>query len=96
MILFQLFSKAPDAFTLNLILSCFGLNGMYDSKTFSFQKLVEIGTRQKIIDNRSYLAKFYIPCKTPVYLEIETLLLRVYYNSQSFSQVTRIHTLEKT
>ncbi len=76
MILFQLFSKAPDAYTLKLILYCFGVNGMYDSKPFSYQNLIEIGTQQKIINIISHLHEFYLPCKGKVYLNIEKLSLR--------------------
>ncbi len=76
MILFQLFSKAPDAYTLNLLVSFFGLNGINDSSSFSYKNLIERGTRQKIIDNLSYLNRFYMPCKARVFLNIETLSLR--------------------
>jgi hypothetical protein len=76
MILFQLFSKVPDAHTLNLLVSFFGLYGINDSSSFSYENLIERGTRQKIIDNLSYLNRFYMPCKARVFLNIETLSLR--------------------
>jgi hypothetical protein len=64
----QLFRNIPDLnFTLEL-LSFFGLSSLTDIHSFNKQNLMDLKTVDKIIQNIDRISKYYLPCKSRVYL----------------------------
>jgi hypothetical protein len=64
----QLFRNIPDLkYTLEL-LSYFGLNSLTDHHSFTKKNLIDLKTVDKISKNIDQLSKYYIPCKSRIYL----------------------------
>jgi len=64
----QLFRNTPDLkFTIEL-LSYFGINSFTDNHSFSKRNLVDLKTVDKFNENIDNISKYYIPCKSRVYL----------------------------
>ena len=64
----QLFRNIPDLkFTLEL-LSYFGLCSLTDNHSFNKQNLIDLKTVDKFNENIDKISKYYIPCKSRVYL----------------------------
>ena len=64
----QLFRNIPDLkFTLEL-LSYFGLYSLTDIHSFNKQNLIDLKTVDKISKNIDQISKYYIPCKSRIYL----------------------------
>ena len=64
----QLFRKIPDETIIKKILLAFGYNSFNEKKTFSRKDLEKIKTVEKILELKSELEKFYLPCKSRSYL----------------------------
>lgn len=64
----QLFRNLPNLEIVQKVLSCFGLQTLDDSKTFSRNDLVKIKTVEQIYKLKSELEEFYLPCKARTYL----------------------------
>ena len=64
----QLFCKNPDSHILDILLSCFKLDGLQDNTIFTKKDLMENRTVEKINNNLSEFEKYYLPCKAKKYL----------------------------
>ena len=65
----QLFTKKVDLEGVHHLLSCFGLSGFTDKKIFSKYDILHNNTVSQILEMRSKLQQYYLPCKAKVYLE---------------------------
>jgi len=64
----QLFKKYPSDDLFSEVLKAFGLNGLYDTRSFSRRDLKVLNTLE-IIDNlKPSLRQYYYPCKARAYL----------------------------
>ena len=67
----QLFRISPELeFTENL-LKLFGINDINDNHSFTRKNLEDLKTVEKINELKEKLDKYYIPCKSKKYLQIE-------------------------
>ena len=64
----QLFKNIPDNVLCLRILSCFGLSGYDDMRSFSKHDLEVHDTVNKIMKMKTELQKYYVPCKARTYL----------------------------
>ncbi len=69
MALNQLFCKKPDLDILSILLDCFNLENINDTKIFTKRNLVEFKTVEKINKNKKKFEKYYLPCKSSKYLD---------------------------
>lgn len=65
----QLFNEAITHDVLLQLMSCFGLTGLNDRKSFKKHDLVSKKTVQSIKNMKHILDQFYLPCKSKLYLE---------------------------
>ena len=65
----QLFNNIVTPDILNELLSCFGLDGIEDKRSFKKQDLVLLDTIHKLEFMKETLMRFYLPCKAKIYLE---------------------------
>jgi len=64
----QLFRNIPDLKITLELLSFFGLNSLKDVHSFNKQNLVDLKTTAKFTENIDRISKYYIPCKSRIYL----------------------------
>lgn len=64
----QLFRISPDLKITEKLLSIFGINGLEDNHSFTKSNLSDLDTVSKLNEMNSELSKYYIPCKSKMYL----------------------------
>ena len=64
----QIFKNIPTEEIINEVLKCFGLENINDKKYFSRNDLKKIKTIENINKIKNNLLKFYLPCKSKIYL----------------------------
>lgn len=69
----QLFTKKVDTDVLLKLLAAFGINDLNDKKMFCKLDLVQHDTVRKIINLKSCLEQYYLPCKSKIYLNINAI-----------------------
>lgn len=65
----QLFRISPDLKITEKLLSIFGINGLEDNHSFTKLNLCDLNTVEKINEMNNELDKYYIPCKSKMYLK---------------------------
>jgi hypothetical protein len=65
----QLFRILPDENTLLKLLSYFGIKSLQDNYSFTIQNLIDLNTKQNILNDITHLTHFYLPCKSKIYLD---------------------------
>tara|TARA_Y100000768_G_C23480434_1_gene452322 strand:+ start:155 stop:553 length:399 start_codon:yes stop_codon:yes gene_type:complete len=67
----QLFSCVPELNTVEKLLTFFGLEkGLTDTNSFNKLNMKDLNTVEHIDEYKSELARYYIPCKARIYLDI--------------------------
>ena len=67
----QLFSCVPELNVVEKLLTFFGLEkGLTDTNSFNKLNMKDMKTADKIDGYKSELARYYIPCKARIYLDI--------------------------
>ena len=64
----QLFRKIPEMGIINKVLNCFGLQNIEDTTIFSRNDLINRQTIQQILQIKTDLEEYYLPCKARTYL----------------------------
>ena len=64
----QLFKKIPSRDFIIEILKLYGLNDVNDDRSFTRNDLQKLNTVNKLIEYKSELYKYYLPCKGRLYL----------------------------
>ena len=64
----QLFNKKIPDKVFNEIIYIFGINNIEDICYFTKKNLIQLDTLTKLINYRSELIKYYLPCKARTYL----------------------------
>lgn len=64
----QLFRISPDLKISTKLLNLFGISDFNDNHSFTKFNLQELDTVNKIKEITEYLKKYYIPCKSKIYL----------------------------
>ena len=64
----QLFRISPDLKITNQILNNFGINDINDNHSFTKENLGDLKTVDKMNEMLEELNKYYLPCKSKVYL----------------------------
>jgi len=64
----QLFRVIPDIEIVTSLLELFGLNSLQDTNFFTKQTIEENNTINTLNDMKDILEKYYIPCKSKIYL----------------------------
>lgn len=65
----QLFLQHVTIDMLNLVIDCFGLNGMSDRRMFSRLDMRTLDTPARLTELVPQLRDFYLPCKARIYLD---------------------------
>ena len=65
----QLFRISPDLKVTEKLLSIFGISGLEDNHSFTKTNLCDLNTVEKINEMNNELDKYYIPCKSKMYLK---------------------------
>ena len=65
----QLFKINPDLNIIKLLLEIFGLDDLDDSRFFTKKNMIDLNVVQKINDNYEIFKKYYLPCKSKIYLK---------------------------
>lgn len=65
----QLFRISPDLKFTEKLLSIFGINGLEDNHSFTKLNLKDLDTVTKLNEMNGDLSKYYIPCKSKLYLK---------------------------
>ena len=65
----QLFRISPDLKITEKLLSNFGINGLEDNHSFTKLNLGDLNTVDKLNEMYGELDKYYIPCKSKLYLQ---------------------------
>jgi|TARA_B110000208_G_scaffold190976_1_gene256349 hypothetical protein len=67
----QLFCCVPELNIIEKLLTLFGLDkGLKDTNSFNKLNMIELDTVRKIDEYKGTLTKYYIPCKSRVYLDV--------------------------
>ena len=64
----QLFKKIPSKDFIIEILKLYGLNDVNDDRSFTRNDLQKLDTVNKLIEYKTELYKYYLPCKGRLYL----------------------------
>tara|TARA_B100001094_G_scaffold190554_1_gene184500 strand:- start:191 stop:580 length:390 start_codon:yes stop_codon:yes gene_type:complete len=64
----QLFRISPDLKITNQILNNFGINDINDNHSFTKENLGDLKTVDKMNEMLDQLNKYYLPCKSKIYL----------------------------
>tara|TARA_B100001094_G_C18072545_1_gene740851 strand:+ start:444 stop:845 length:402 start_codon:yes stop_codon:yes gene_type:complete len=64
----QLFKKLPSREFIIEILKLYGLNDVSDDRSFTRNDLQKLDTVNKLIEYKTELYKYYLPCKGRLYL----------------------------
>lgn len=64
----QLFKNNPDIQIISKLLSYFGIKDFDDNHLFTKKNLIDLKTVQNIENNIDELKKYYLPCKSKIYL----------------------------
>lgn len=64
----QLFKILPDETIINLILNAFDLQNLNDSRYFTKSDMKSNNTVEKITILKPQLNRYYLPCKSKIYL----------------------------
>ena len=64
----QLFRISPDFKVLEKLLRQFGIKGINDNHSFTKLNLIDLGTVNEINMMKNELNKYYLPCKSKIYL----------------------------
>ena len=97
----QIFKNIPTEDIINKVLNCFGLENINDKKYFSRNDLKKIKTIENIINIKSELLEFYLPCKSKIYLydltEKKTItILRHFIKYSQYKLISREKYMNKT
>tara|TARA_B100000035_G_C20952106_1_gene532429 strand:- start:65 stop:451 length:387 start_codon:yes stop_codon:yes gene_type:complete len=65
----QLFRISPDLKITEKLLSIFGISGLEDNHSFTKSNLCDLNTVEKLNEMNNELDKYYIPCKSKMYLK---------------------------
>ena len=65
----QLFRNSPDLKITEKLLSIFGINGLEDNHSFTKLNICDLNTVDKLNEMYEELEKYYIPCKSKLYLQ---------------------------
>lgn len=65
----QLFRISPDLKITEKLLSIFGINSLEDNHSFTKLNLSDLNTVDKLNKMYEELEKYYIPCKSKLYLQ---------------------------
>ena len=65
----QLFRISPDLKVTEKLLSIFGISGLEDNHSFTKSNLCDLNTVKKLNEMNNELDKYYIPCKSNMYLK---------------------------
>tara|TARA_B110001469_G_C9559889_1_gene277732 strand:+ start:112 stop:507 length:396 start_codon:yes stop_codon:yes gene_type:complete len=90
----QLFRILPDINTLLILLATFGLSSLTDTKFFTKKLMDELGTIYKINNIKDELYKYYLPCKSKIYIEDITLnkcitILRQFLKVHNYTLISK-------
>ena len=64
----QLFRILPDIDVTESILQLFGIKDIHDNHSFTRENLIDLKTVEKMNELSKELFKYYIPCKSKIYL----------------------------
>ena len=97
----QIFKNKPVDEIIDLVLKCFGLKNINDKKYFSRIDLKKINTINKINNIKLELNKYYLPCKSKIYLnnltEKKTItILRHFIKYKNYKLISREKYMNKT
>jgi hypothetical protein len=96
----QLFKIIPDEKIILALLSTFQLNGLQDDRYFTKDYMIHNNTVQQIIDLIPELTKYYIRCKSKIYLsrlnEKKCItILRQFLKTQNYNVLAKEKTKHK-
>ena len=97
----QIFKTIPTEEIISEVLKCFGLENINDKKYFSRNDLKKIKTIESIINIKSELLEFYLPCKSKIYLynltEKKTItILRHFIKYSQYKLISKEKYMNKT
>ena len=97
----QIFKNKPVDEIIDLVLKCFGLKNINDKKYFSRIDLKKINTINKINNIKLELNKYYLPCKSKIYLnnltEKKTItILRHFIKYKNYKLISREKYMNKS
>tara|TARA_Y100000389_G_C17344264_1_gene454994 strand:- start:232 stop:618 length:387 start_codon:yes stop_codon:yes gene_type:complete len=97
----QIFKTLPTEEIISEVLKCFGLENINDKKYFSRNDLKKIKTIQNINNIKLDLDKFYLPCKSKIYLndltEKKTItILRHFIKYSQYKLISQEKYMNKT
>ncbi len=90
----QLFRILPEIEIVNSLLEIFGLSSLHDNKFFTKESLKENNTVNKLNDMKDELDKYYLPCKSKVYMKDITekkciTILRQYIKVHGYTLISK-------
>ena len=97
----QIFKNIPDENIINIVIKCFGLENIDDKKFFSRMDLKKINTIININKIKTQLEKYYLPCKSKIYLynltEKKTItILRHFIKYKNYKLISQEKYMNKT
>tara|TARA_B100000287_G_C20083401_1_gene563297 strand:- start:38 stop:436 length:399 start_codon:yes stop_codon:yes gene_type:complete len=96
----QLFKILPDETIINLLLNAFDLQNINDQRYFTKNDMKSNDTVQKITKLKPELNRYYLPCKSKVYLcsinEKKCItILRQFLKTQNYNILVKEKTKDK-
>ena len=96
----QLFKIIPDEKIILLLLNTYNLKDLNDDRYFTKEDMVHNNTVQKINDLKSELTKYYINCKSKIYLSALNekkciTILRQFLKTQNYNIISKEKTKNK-
>ena len=90
----QLFRVTPDRNIVLTLLSFYGIEGFEDTRYFTKQDLLSLNTIDNINSIKEELMKYYIPCKSKIYLndinENKTItILRQFLKTHNYTLMSK-------
>ena len=97
----QIFKNIPTEEIINEVLKCFGLENINDKKYFSRIDLKKINTIKEIYNIKLDLEKYYLLCKSKIYLnnltEKKTItILRHFIKYKNYKLILKKKYMNKT
>ena len=96
----QLFKIIPDEKIILLLLNTYNLQDLNDDRYFTKEDMIHNNTVQKINDLKSELTKYYIKCKSKIYLSTLNekkciTILRQFLKTQNYNVISKEKTKNK-
>jgi hypothetical protein len=96
----QLFKILPDEIIINLLLASFNLLNINDHRYFTKDDMKTNNTVKKIITLKPQLNRYYLPCKSKIYLNCINekkciTILRQFLKTQNYNILVKEKTKDK-